>query len=616
MNRIRLTISVVGLLVVGLLFALQTGSVVGEDRAENGLPVGTFVMRVYYDSFEDIETLNQLGLDVHEYNNLDEQYVLVTANSTIYGQLADQSWQLAVDEVATNAFTNINRSQEQTPDTYYGGYRTVYEMYNILQTTANEHPTITELFDYGDSYCKENSCGFFDEWGRPYRGWDLQAIRVANEMNEDAPIGFGERPVFFLMAAIHSRELTTSEQALFLLDYLVSNYGTDPDVTWLVDWHDIYIVPVANPDGRWIVENYDVPGSQRKNVHETAACSGWANSFSQPGVDLNRNHSHRWNTGGSSGSACSLTYRGTAAASEPEVDQLQEFVRTIIPDQRGTGNAAAPDDTVGLFITMHSYSDLVLWPWGYTTSAAPNREGLKAIGDKLGELTGYTSCQPSICLYNASGTTDDWSYGELGVPSFTYEIGGNFDGFFPSYTTASTTHWDEVRESLLYAARIAGAPYMQAHGPDVSAMQTSGVRSQQITLSATINDTQNGNNTIASAMAWIDTPEWAGGSMSVALSAVDGSFNETVEQVTGTIDACVHGLSNGTHTAWIHGTDSSGNTGPVWATEFEVANCTPSMPTAVAVSELIARPAFGLIVVFVAMIALIGVTVLVRRTAA
>lgn len=588
-----------------LLTIFSMSVVTATDVDEEGIPVGDFVGRIYYDDVADIEQLIAFNIDLHEYNNLAEQYVLGGMNKTIYTDLKASGWEVSVDAIATAAF-NVPRSQDATPETYYGGYRTVVEIYDILDDTNAAHPDITELFDYGDSYCKTNGCNV----NGTFNGYDLRAIRFANENNPDAPIGFGNRPAFFLMAAIHSRELTTAEQAVFYIDYLADNYGSDPDVTWLVDWHDIYIVPVANPDGRYVVETINTPSSQRKNAHQTANC-GWGFSFSQNGIDLNRNHSHRWNNGGSSGSQCNLTYRGTSAASEPEVDLLQQFVRTIIPDQRGTGDSdAAPDDAMGIFITMHSYSDLVLWPWGYTTGAAPNRDGLKAVGDKLGDLTGYTSCQPSICLYNASGTTDDWSYGELGVASFTYEIGGGGDGFFPNYTTASTTHWAEVGESLEYSARIARAPYMLAEGPDVDNLTMTVVRSTEFMVNATVDDGDNGNNAITSASLYIDIPYWQAGATPIALSASDGNFNSVQESVEGMIDICDLGLANGDHTLWVRGEDAAGNAGPVWATILTVTDaddCTPTAITGIS-GATTSQAQIGLILL-VALLAVTGVSI-------
>jgi carboxypeptidase T len=144
------------------------------------------------------------------------------------------------------------------------------------------------------------------------------------------------------------------------------------------------------------------------------------------GVDLNRNFSFTWNTTGgvgSSGSACNLTYRGPSAGSEPETQALEAYIRSLWPDRRGPGaNDAAPADTSGIHLDIHSYSQLVLWPWGETETPAPNGTALQTLGRRLAWFNGYTP-QQSIGLYPTDGTSDAPSYGELGVASYTIETG-------------------------------------------------------------------------------------------------------------------------------------------------------------------------------------------------
>ncbi len=143
------------------------------------------------------------------------------------------------------------------------------------------------------------------------------------------------------------------------------------------------------------------------------------------GTDLNRNSSFMWNNGGSSGYACDETYRGPSAASEPEVQAIQNYAASIFPDQRGPNiNDPAPETATGVFLTLHSYGQLVLYPWGHTSTPAPNGPALATLGRKFGFFNNYTVCQD--CLYSVSGSTDDWMYGELGVPSYTFEVGTRF----------------------------------------------------------------------------------------------------------------------------------------------------------------------------------------------
>ncbi|MCI0395327.1 MAG: hypothetical protein L0332_12370 [Chloroflexi bacterium] len=550
----------VSIVILGLALLMDRGSI--GAQATSGPNSGDVVARVYYQEIADIERLAEY--DVWEYNNLREKYVLVALNEEQYQELVEAGWRLEIDVAATEEMHNVDLLR-----TFNGGYRTSDELYAELATINAANPGLTEIIDYGDSYCKGIG-GCTTPAGHSLPGYDLRAMRVTNEA-----IG-GDKPVFVLMANIHAREITTPELAMRFLDWLIDGYGVNADATWLVDWHEIYIVPTANPDGHWIVELG--PYYQRKNANRSNGCSNYwpPTSSTQYGIDLNRNHTFEWNTGGSSSDPCTQTYRGPSAGSEPEVAQLQNFVLTLIPDQRGPNKTdPAPDNTTGIFITLHSYGELVLWPWGNTTTAAPNMTGLQDIGDKFATYNGYQSCQPSLCLYSTSGTSDDWVYGVLGAPAFTFEVGA---AFMPTYSTIDSVQWPENRPAFIYAAKIARTPYMTARGPDALNIVAGPTGSNSVNVTATINDSANGGQAVASAVYYIDTPPWAGGALTGNLNASDGSFNSPVEGVSATIDTS--GLSPGQHTLFIRGQDNAGNWGPFSAVFFDPAAPPP-------VSELV-----------------------------
>jgi carboxypeptidase T len=558
---------VVGLMAAASLLAGYQWRTLQADAPHNpdlGLPAGEFVARVYYDQISDIDQLQ--AYDLHEYNNLAEKYVLVGLNRYGYEQLLSQGWRLTVDAEATAALT---------PDfdlfTYYGGYRNVDELQADMATIVSSYPEIAEIVVYGESYCLLTG-GCVTLGGQLQPGYELKALRITNRAIADP-----DKPVFFLMAALHSREIATPEIAMRLADWLVDGYGVNADATWLVDYHELWIVPVANPDGLWLVELGTKPPyngnpfTQRKNANRANGCTTWPpTGSSQYGIDLNRNHSFAWGGQGTSTFPCNLTYRGPSVASEVEVYQIENLVRAIIPDQRGPGiSDPAPLDTRGIFISLHSYSNLILWPWGHTSTLAPNYLGLKAIGDKMATYNGYVSCQPPACLYAASGTSDDWAYGELGVPAYTYEIGTLAQGgFFPPYARIDDTFWPGNGPALQYAARIARTPYMTVWGPDALNVTAVNNGSNQVTISATINDTANGNQPIVAAEYALNYPFWITDTITGSLTAVDGSFNSPIEPVTAVAD--LSQLSPGQNILFVRGLDSGGNWGPVTAAFFTV----------------------------------------------
>lgn len=406
--------------------------------------------------------------------------------------------------------------------TFFGGYRTVEELLSDAVTLTATYPDITELVDYGDSYSRLAG-GVTTPGGDRIGGYDLLAVRVTNRAVE------GPKPVFVMMAGLHAREISTPEMAFRFLDHLTQNYGTDADVTWMVDHHEIWVVPVANPDGHWYVELGEQPrygGNPwlwRKNGHP--GCDIWPprRNGDGYGVDLNRNFDDHWGGPGSSGQRCSQTYRGNARASEPETYAFQNLVRSLIPDQRGPSDAdAAPDETMGIMIDVHTYGGYVLWPWGHTDEPAPNATGLSDVGEKFATYNGYRAGQSYQTLYATTGTSNGWAYSELGIPAYTFELDSN--GFLASYGSVDDQLWPENMSAFLHAARIARAPYMLSRGPD-SLNVFPFVDGNILYAFATINDTDNGGQFIDGAEFYLDTPPWVEGAVAFQLGALDGEFD-------------------------------------------------------------------------------------------
>ena len=531
------------------------------------LPDGSFVVRVYYENIAQIDQL--ASYDLWEYNNLTEKYVLVAVSHSEYAKLVSEGWHVEIDQPTSHQLNQIISTAN-----FFNGYRTTEEIYADLATLNNAYPSLSEIVVYGESYCKqENGCT--TPGGDFLAGYDLQAIRISNEnitgtsTISNSNIISGTKPIFFLMATIHAREITTSELAMRMAEWLLEGYGNDADATWLVDWHEIWIVPIANPDGHWLVELGMEYGSSplyhRKNSNRSHGCTTWPSySFNHFGVDLNRNHSFEWGGTSTSNNPCDPLFRGPHAASEPETIYLENLVTSLIPDQRGPNiGDAAPDDTTGLFITMHSYSELVLWPWAHTSNDAPNHTGLKAIGDKLAAINGYTSCNPADCLYAASGTSDDWAYGELGIPAFTFEVG---KVFMPPYSDIDAEQWPDNGPALQYAAKLARNPYQLIQGPEVvevntatSTMLSAGISTSHITVTAVFSH----NNPIATATYALNTPFWATDTITHAITPIDGSFDTGLETGTAVFDLST--LPAGRHLLYLRGQDDKGNWGVVTA---------------------------------------------------
>lgn len=585
--------AVVLALIVATGFAWAAeGQAIGEPHARESSPT---VVRIYYDDIRDLEGL--AAYDVWEVNNTAEKYVLAAVDPAEQIALRAAGWRFSTDSAAT---ANVREAAER--NLFLEGYRTVDEVYDALDSLAAAYPQLTKVVAYGQSECLAAG-GCTTPGGDNLAGFELHALRITNEaVPGSSTIGVGgvtqgEKPVFFLMANIHAREITTPELALRMATWLLDSYDHSAEATWLVDHQEIWIVPTVNPDGHWLVElgatpaYGGVPFYHRKNANQDADndglpdCDQWPSlDFTQYGVDLNRNHTFGWGPPGSSGAPCDMTFRGPSPGSESEVASLEQLISSLIPDQRGeTLTDPAPDDTRGLLITIHSYGDLVLWPWGALYEDAPNRPGLQAIGDKLASFNGYLSCQPTECLYAASGASDDWAYGELGIPAFTFEVG---DEFMPNYSAIDAVQWPENRPAFVYAARIARAPYQLALGPDsMDATVTNGTDATA-TASVIFEELNTGGDVIIAAEVAIDRPFWDSQAAPLPMTAADGSFDSPVETATATLDLA--GLAPGRHMVYFHGQDSAGNWGAMTAAFLVVE---PAVPLSWSgLMPMIARP--------------------------
>ena len=165
-------------------------------------------------------------------------------------------------------------------------------------------------------------------------------------------------------------------------ELLLASADIDPDIGWLLDHREIHIIAQANPDGRRQVELG--AGMWRKNHNETACAAGNL-SGTWPGIDLNRNSSFLWGSFSSS-DACSQTYRGPVPASEPETLAIQNYLASVFDDQRPASDleSPAPAEARGIFISLHSFAEMVLFPWeglgGQNENNAPNHDALAVLG--------------------------------------------------------------------------------------------------------------------------------------------------------------------------------------------------------------------------------------------
>ncbi|MFN2495545.1 MAG: M14 family metallopeptidase [Pseudonocardiaceae bacterium] len=288
----------------------------------------------------------------------------------------------------------------------FDGYHTYDELTTELRTLAQEHPGVVALSSYGRSV-----------EGRP-----LPLVKISDEVGTDQ-----NEPEVLFTCAQHAREHLTVEMCLHIAARLAEGYGTDPTITDLVGSREVWMLPMTNPDGA----EYDIANGAfafwRKNRQPNPATSAI-------GTDLNRNWGTQWGCcGGSSTSPADETYRGTGPFSAPETAQIRDWVNSRV---RGG------EQQITAHIDFHTFSELVLWPYGFTTEdTAPGLDAADAatfrtLGEKMAATNGYTPQQGSD-LYITDGTVGDWMWAEHRIWSFTFEMYPTSElqgGFYPPDT--------------------------------------------------------------------------------------------------------------------------------------------------------------------------------------
>lgn len=264
----------------------------------------------------------------------------------------------------------------------YSVYHTADEVYQWIDLVAEEFSDITTKHQFGITY-----------EGRP-----LYVLEFKTEPASST------KPIIFIDALIHCREWISMASLLFIFKEMLTN----PAYEHMMQQADWYFVPMINVDGYVETWNGDRLWRKTMSTGPSSLCGG---------TDANRNWDAGWSGPGASSFPCMYTYYGPTAASESEVRHLSNFVLSL-----GVGEIDA-------YISTHSYSQLILYPYGYTTEAPADDSILNITGKIMHDAIYdvhqqyYTWGSTSTVLYVASGATTDWTYDVANVPlTYTYEL--------------------------------------------------------------------------------------------------------------------------------------------------------------------------------------------------
>ncbi|GEM_PF-111561 len=370
-----------------------------KDLASLGLALesGKYIPGVYIIgefSEKEISRIKEAGFD----------YEILIEDMTRYYQQRNEK--LDADSIMDSWYEREHDDREyETPENFslgsMGGFHTYSEILDELDEMADKFPhLISEREPISDTL---NSIE-----DRP-----VYWVRISND-----PENLQDKPRVLYTALMHAREPASMQQMLFQMWYLLENYDSDPETQYLVDNLEMYFVPCINPDGYIYNEttNPNGGGMHRKNMRQ--------HGYTPPGIDINRNYGYKWgyDNQGSSGDPSAETYRGTGPFSEPETKLQKIFAEEL---------------NFKLALNNHTFSDLLIYPWGYEDLLTPDSLKFINYAKLMTRENNYTYGTAYETLgYFCNGGSDDWFYGEQETKdktfAFTPEAGSPSDGFWPA----------------------------------------------------------------------------------------------------------------------------------------------------------------------------------------
>jgi hypothetical protein len=346
------------------------------------------LVRVYLLNKDDVSSLNHLRLDI-AYVSADYADIVAYPEDETKIQSAGLHYEIVHEDL-------VQFYQSRYPvATTMGGYSTFPE---ILARIDSLHAALPNIVSARDSI------------GPTYQGRAQWVFKISDNVNVDE-----NEPEVFYNALTHAREPQGMQWQMNYVLWLCQNYGTDPEATSLVDNHEIFFMPVVNPDGYEYNRqtNPNGGGMFRKNRNPSGT------------VDLNRNFGYMWGYDdiGSSPEPSEETYRGLGPFSELETQNIRAFVMSR---------------HFSFILNAHTYGDYFLYPYCYADIYSPDEPLFEILADTALALLGggYIAGTPWEILYNTNGDAMDWAYGDTVSKPLTLcatvESGSQTDGFWPS----------------------------------------------------------------------------------------------------------------------------------------------------------------------------------------
>jgi carboxypeptidase T len=359
------------------------------------------------------------------------EFLDIVVSEVEYQDLLAQGYDVVITQTEEQMKNNLKDLTD------LDGYKDYEQMLAELQQIELDNPDICKLYDIGESRGKQYTDAGNSNYDEYYH--EIWAMKISDNVETEE-----DEPGVYYLSAHHAREPISLEVNMAVLNHIIDNYSTDPEITENVDNTQIWFVPLVNPNGHKIVTD-ETDVWWRKNICDnnengTLDVTGYS---PQDGVDPNRNYGWEW--GGAGTNWTSETYQGTSAFSEPETQAIEALL--------GNHHFVAG-------ISYHSYSELVLYPYGYAYGVvAPDQAALEELAIDMAvtipsQNGGNYTPQAAWDLYPCTGTTDDYSYGTHGIFSYTIEMATEF---IPPAGQVAGICEDNIEAAMILLDRVNGS---------------------------------------------------------------------------------------------------------------------------------------------------------------
>ncbi|MEO0073557.1 MAG: M14 family zinc carboxypeptidase [candidate division WOR-3 bacterium] len=313
------------------------------------------------------ERLRSFAPEVLEFYEVTPEYVVCAVTAQLFQELLSAGYDIEVIVPDVRARAML----------YDGFFHTYQQLRDTWAVIAQNHPNICVLDTMGIS-----------------AGGNLLLVM---KISDNPRVMEGEPRICFDFS-IHGNENNGCEVAHYALLQLVSGYGIDPLITYLVNNREIWLAPMDNPDG--------LISRSRYNAH---------------GVDCNRNYGYSWNGGGPS------------VFSEPEASCFYHL---------------AEENPMSAWSQYHSGTRASMWPWFYTTFAPMDSVLYAFEMARYAQICGWSAFQISRGLYPGNGGSTDWYYGARGALGYAHEICDGQPSPPSEIDTINRMNWAAMKEQI------------------------------------------------------------------------------------------------------------------------------------------------------------------------